>query len=190
MSINIWRTILQEINRIVNRNREVNKPATIEEIKYLEKSLEINLPDSFKNYLLIFNGQPNGDNEILPLIGYNNFLSIEEIIKTWNMMNELFADEEPIDWVNENKIKPVIWSSKWIPFTDFEGSPRLVIDLDPGKNGAIGQIFCCYPGMDYEAAELVSDSFEGFSNEILYRLKQNIVDLDDGIIGFTDNFIV
>lgn len=47
--------------------------------------------------------------------------------------------------------------------------------------------------MDYEETEfdeIISGSFEDFSNEILYRLKQNIVEVDDGIIEFTDDFIV
>ncbi|QSW88018.1 SMI1/KNR4 family protein [Flavobacterium endoglycinae] len=188
-----WKLILQELSRIVKGNRKVNAPATIEEIEYLEKTLDVNLPDSFKNYLLTFNGQSCELNGIQPLIGYNNFLSIEEIIKTWRMMSELFDDGESIDWVKENRIKPVIWNRKWIPFTDYEGSQKIVIDLDPGKNGKIGQIFCYHSGMDYEETEfdeIISGSFEDFSNEILYRLKQNIIEVDDGIIEFTDDFIV
>jgi len=194
MSNNTWELILQERCRILNDTSiKVNAPATLQEIQYLEESLDVDLPHSFKKYLLTFNGQINKHHGDLPLLGYNNFLSIDEIIKTWNMMNELFDDEDRIDWVNENKIKPVIWSRKWIPFTDFEASDRLVIDLEPGKNGRVGQIFCCHSGMDYEGAEfeeIISDSFEDFSKGILSRLKQNMVEVKDSIIKFPDYFIV
>ncbi|QAV19438.1 SMI1/KNR4 family protein [Paenibacillus chitinolyticus] len=106
-------------------------PAAEEEIQRLERTLQVTLPTAFRDYLSIMNGQ----HDEIPFIGYNCFLSIADIIETWSMMNELFEDEEQVDWVNEDRIKPVIWSNKWIPFTDFEASSRLILDLDPGKNG-------------------------------------------------------
>ncbi|MGE6226581.1 hypothetical protein [Paenibacillus chitinolyticus] len=82
-----------------------------------------------RDYLSIMNGQ----HDKIPFIGHNCFLSITDIIETWSMMNELFEDKEQGDGVNEDLIKPVIWSSKWIPFTDFEASSRLILDLAPDK---------------------------------------------------------
>jgi len=84
------------------------------------------------------------------------------------MMNDLFEDDdEQLDEVDEDRIKPLIWSKKWIPFTDYEASSRLILDLDPGENGISGQIFKYHSGMSYQ--EVIADSFEEFSNEILKR---------------------
>ena len=43
--------------------------------------------------------------------------------------------------IEDDKLDPVplvgfIWNRKWIPFSVFAGSQRLVIDLDPGVNTA------------------------------------------------------
>lgn len=125
----------------------------------------------------------------MPFIGYNSFLSIPGIIETWSMMNELFEDDdEQVDWVDEDRIKPLIWSKKWIPFTDFEASSRLILDLDPGRNGISGQIFKYHSGMSYQ--EVIADSFEEFSNEILKRLQAKQFSFTDGVIEFEDFYFV
>jgi hypothetical protein len=33
-----------------------------------------------------------------------------------------------------------------VPFSDFEGSPRLILDLHPGRNGTYGQVWQDWPG--------------------------------------------
>ncbi len=177
--------ILKSISKISNPiSKTVNPPATTKEIDDLETMLGVALPPAFKDYLLVLNGQKY---ENLPLLGYNYFLSINDIIKTWSMMNELFEDEDPIDWVVEDKIKPLYWSEKWIPFTDFEASKRLILDFNPGKSGIVGQIFFYQPGMDYQ--EIVASSFDEFTAEILSRLNQKEYSVDEEVIEFEDIYI-
>jgi len=53
---------------------------------------------------------------------------------------DMFEDEDEVDWVREDRIKPLIWSKKWSPFTEYEGSSHLILDLGPGVNGSIGQV--------------------------------------------------
>ncbi|RAV19443.1 SMI1/KNR4 family protein [Paenibacillus contaminans] len=101
----------------------------------MAKDVNVQLPSHFRNHLSIWNGQQ----EEVPFIGFNSFLSIPDIIGTWSVMNELFEDEEEAEGIEEDRIKPLIWSNKWIPFTDYEASSRLILDLDPGKNGISGQ---------------------------------------------------
>jgi cell wall assembly regulator SMI1 len=147
MAKDVWDNILKHIQTISHLIfSTVNPPATAEEINLLESTLNVQLPIHFRNYLLTWNGQQ----EHVPFIGYNSFLSIPAIIETGSMLNELFEDEEQVDWIEEDRIKPLIWSKKWIPFTDFEASSHLILDLDPGKNGISGQIFKYHPGMSYQ----------------------------------------
>ncbi|UNK15858.1 SMI1/KNR4 family protein [Paenibacillus sp. N3/727] len=100
----------------------------------------------------------------------------------------MFEDEEQVDWIDEDRIKPLIWSEKWISFTDFEASSRLSLDLDPGRNGISGQIFKYHPGMSYQ--EVIANSFEEFSNEILKRFQANQFSFTDGVIAFEDFYFV
>jgi cell wall assembly regulator SMI1 len=179
-----WREIIECIKEVSYPTYQtINPPITKIELDNLEKIIGVTLPDSFKDYLFVMNGQFNNN---VPLFGYNYFLSANGIIETWRMMNKLF-DEEIIDWVSEDKIKPVIWDKGWIPFTDFEATTRLILDFSPGKNGSLGQVFLLHPGMDFQ--EVVADSFEEFTLGILDRLKQKAYSINSDVIEFDDLLI-
>ena len=62
------------------------------------------------------------------------------------------------------------------------------MDCDPGKNGTYGQVFLWCSGMDY--SEIVADSFEEFSKEILARLIEKRFEVSEfGTIEFEDHYI-
>ena len=125
-----WSRILNQIKSISTEiYTSINAPADPAEMLLLEKTIGVNLPHAFQDYLSTMNGQKDteentrGRNIERPLLGYNPFLSITGIIETWNMMNDLFATEtEPVEWAGEDKMKPYIWRRHWIPFTESEGS--------------------------------------------------------------------
>ncbi|MCL1791255.1 MAG: SMI1/KNR4 family protein [Peptococcaceae bacterium] len=195
----IWGKISGQIKIISPKTHStLNVPATKEELDSLSQALNTQLPSGFCEYLSSFNGQNSGGaygfEHNYPFLGYNYFLPVQRILETWQMMNNLFEDEPPIDWIKENKIKPVIWSPLWIPFTDYEASRQLILDLGPGKNGTYGQVFALFPGMDYEGEEeeydvIIASSFEEFSNHILKRLSAKEFSLEDDIIKFQGTFL-
>ena len=187
----IWTQILNEIKRISpDIYRTVNKPAKISEIKELDGMLPCNLPQSFVDYLLVFNGQSEKGIDF-PLVGYKRFLPINEIIKVRENLHFLFGDEEPIKHITENKTKPVLWDNLWIPFAEYNGTDRLFLDLNPGKNGQHGQVILDYTGIDRESDEIVvALSFENFSKELLRRLLNNEFEIEDDTIQFTDYWTV
>lgn len=179
---NIWKEIKKEMEQISPKiYNSLNKPASKTEIDFLEKELNLILPESFKDYLSVCNGQNH--NQVTCFIGYNPFLTITEIISDWKMMNGLFLEDKPIDFITENKVKPLIWSDKWIPFSNFESSNRLIIDLNSGKNGIDGQIIGLYTGCDLEANDIViSESFEEFGLKVLKTLKNREFEMEDGVL--------
>ena len=192
----IWSEILEQIGLVSEAiGKSVNPPATPDEIRRLEETIGITLPEDFCNYLSTMNGQRNTEectrdrNSELPLLGFHPFLSITGIIETWAMMNKLFAGEtEPIEWVTEDKIKPFIWRRHWIPFTESEGSQYLILDCDPGKNGTYGQVFCWCAGMDF--VEVTASSFGEFSKALLSRLSERKFEITElGAIEFEDYYI-
>ncbi|MCI9352882.1 MAG: SMI1/KNR4 family protein [Lawsonibacter sp.] len=192
----VWREILKQI-KLASENiyASVNPPADALEIQRLEEAVGVELPQAFRDYLSTLNGQKNTEeaardrNTEIPLLGFNPFLSVTGIIETWNMMNELFAGEtKPLDWVEEDKIKPFTWRRHWIPFTEYEGSQYLILDCDPGKNGTYGQVFCWCSGMDF--LEVAADSFEAFSIGLLSRLSEGKFEITEfGTIEFEDYYI-
>jgi cell wall assembly regulator SMI1 len=188
---NSWTKIKNELTKVSSDiGSSFNKPASNKQITLLETALKQTLPDSFKEYLMTFNGQQH-ENYSTFFIGHNCLLNVKEIIDTWKMQMDLFGDEEEIDWVKENKVRPVIWDKSWIPFTDFEATTRIAIDLNPGKNGTYGQILQIHAGQDLETDNIViSRSFEDFSKEILKRLTKKNYEYKNGIIEFIDNWLV
>ncbi|MDO5105243.1 SMI1/KNR4 family protein [Capnocytophaga sp.] len=180
----IWQKIIAIIKDINPKAyQSLNPPATDAEIERLEREVGVPLPESFKAYLKVCNGQQHNDYEYL-LLGYNAFLSVDEMIASRQLQLDLFADEEPIDHLAENKIKPVIWDKNWLPFANYEGSSMLILDFNAGKNGKNGQVFTHFPGADFEADEVViADSFAEFSQKVLTSLQEkNYEILDDVII--------
>jgi len=163
----------------------VNPPADPGVIDTLERRIGAPLPDGFKQYLAVMDGQ-NDLGRDHPLIGYNRFLSVARIIETMDMQRFCFGDKDRIDWITENKIQPVMWDSHWVPFSDFEGSPRLILDLHPGRNGTYGQVWQDWPGRDRENdGTVMALTFAEFSTELLRRLTtRSVVVNDDGILSF------
>jgi cell wall assembly regulator SMI1 len=189
----VWAQIAHEMERISPDIRStLNPPAQMESILLLEEKLGVPLPEDFKSYLLTFNGQ-NEDGENFPLVGYNYFLSVEQIMKTMDTQMDNFGNNETVDFVNENKIKAVLWNRLWIPFSELN-SQMLILDLDPAKNGKTGQVFQCWPGFDHERDDIVcAPSFALFSRELLRRLRADEFECEDGNLifkkhGFDEEF--
>jgi len=147
----------------------VNPPASPDAIDVLECRVGVPLPDGFKQYLAVMDGQ-NDLGRDHSLIGFNRFLPITHIIEIMDMQRFHFGDEDRIEWITENKIQPVMWDSRWVPFSDFEGSPRLILDLHPGRNGTYGQVWQYWPGRDLEEyGTVIAPTFAEFSTELLRR---------------------
>ena len=192
----IWDAILDHLRSIsTDIYSSVNAPASPSEIRLLEEAVGVSLPPSFREYLSAMNGQRNTEEAVrdrnaeIPLLGCYIFLSAAGILETWAMMNGLFAAEtEPLDWVEENQIKPYIWRRQWIPFAECEGSAYAVLDCGPGKNGTYGQVFFWDSGMDY--SEAAAGSFAEFSEGLLFRLAEKRFEIGEfGTIDFPDFYI-
>jgi len=182
----MWTEIVSQIAALSQSVlASVNPPADPGVIDTLERRIGAPLPDGFKQYLAVMDGQ-NDLGRDHPLIGYNRFLSVARIIETMDMQRFCFGDKDRIDWITENKIQPVMWDSHWVPFSDFEGSPRLILDLHPGRNGAYGQVWQDWPGRDRENdGTVMALTFAEFSTELLRRLTtRSVVVNDDGILSF------
>ena len=179
----LWQKIQQSLLAIVpSIGESFQKPAEESQIKALEDAVAQPLPESFKEYLRTFNGQAQSDSPHY-FMGYNLLLPTDEIIETYQMLVEDFEGESIADELNPNKIQPVLWDKGWIPFTDFEATTRICIDLNPAANGVKGQVIMLYPGIDYQSDEVVlANSFEEFTQKIWNILDAKDYSFEEGII--------
>jgi cell wall assembly regulator SMI1 len=88
----------------------VNPSADPQAIDTLERRIGAPLPDGFKQYLAVMDGQ-NDLGRDHPLIGCNTFVA--RIIETMEIRRFHFGDEDRIEWITEDMIQPVIWDSPW-----------------------------------------------------------------------------
>lgn len=155
------------ITRSPDLQSTMNPPATPDEIAVLEQRVGAPLPEAFKQYLATANGQNDlGDEH--GLYEMNRFLPVHAILEAMDSMEAMWGDEDPIDHITENKIRPVFWDPLWIPFAAFQDEPRLILDLNPGRNGVHGQVLHHFPGVDLEADDtVIAASFAEFSAQLL-----------------------
>ena len=179
----LWQEIQQSLLVIApSIGESFQKPAEESQIKALEDAVAQPLPESFKEYLRTFNGQAQSDSPHY-FMGYNLLLPTDEIIETYQMLVEDFEGESIADELNPNKIQAVLWDKGWIPFTDFEATTRICIDLNPATNGVKGQVIMLYPGIDCQSDEVIlANSFEEFTQKIWNILDAKDYSFEEGII--------
>ena len=179
----LWQEIQQSLLVIApSIGESFQKPAEESQIKALEDAVAQPLPESFKEYLRTFNGQAQSDSPHY-FMGYNLLLPTDEIIETYQMLVEDFEGESIADELNPNKIQPILWDKGWVPFTDFEATTRICIDLNPAANGVKGQVIMLYPGIDCQSDEVIlANSFEEFTQKIWNILDAKDYSFEEGII--------
>ena len=184
----IWRAIIEQVQAISPPIfATFSPPATQKDIELLERRVGVALPPSFKDYLATVNGQNEAGADHPLMMSFRRLFGVADIIKQMDFMESLF-DETDITALTENKIRPLAWSPRWIPFAWFEGYDALVLDLDPGVNGTYGQVWILSSGSDTEADDAVlADSFEDFSQTLLWHLKERRFSIENGHLVF-DNY--
>jgi cell wall assembly regulator SMI1 len=161
-----------------------NQGATTEELAKLEKAIGRGLPDDLREFYGLNNGASG-----CALLCYGSFLSLQQVSQLRSELLEQFAGIagdftlHPLD----HGIKPVFWSDLRIPITDNLTGDHVLIDLDPGQGGSVGQIVF----FDHETGPgvLLAPSFHDWlivmardSANNLYKfhpLEENVIKFED-----------
>ena len=147
-------------------------PATGEAIAATEKALGHQLPEDYKQFLAIHNGQRANE----PWVAYGTLLPVEEVARTWS---SFCADETPVeaDLVGEG-IRSVVLSPGWIPIgISPRGRDFLCLDLDPGPEGQRGQILEYI--VDDDSRSLVAASFADLLSLYFEQVQSGEIELED-----------
>ena len=162
-------------------------PASDNDIAMLEDKIGMKLPDDLVASYKLFNGVDR-------ILEMGDLLSLEEIYRGWEelnivlkesfsytdyktYLNEYGFETEP-DFEGESDIaKQIPGWFKWINIIDADGHTLWYSDLDPEKNGKIGQIICLH---DFERLTVEASSFLEF-------LRNYWSDLEQGKYHYTTN---
>jgi cell wall assembly regulator SMI1 len=156
----------------------LNEAATEQDITRLESALGLKLPEDFKEFLSVHNGQSWTH---LNLFDGDRLLSIDDIIRDWENWKSVLpvidanckeqfgvsAGSEP-----EPGIKDDWWNALWIPITSDGCGDSYCIDLDPTSEGISGQIIRMWH--DHPRRELIASSFREWIDNYTSDLENGI----------------
>ena len=168
----LWSRLEIWINKNVSEaDFGLNPGATDEDFKRLEKLIKKELPEDFKRFYRIHNGQ-NQDPYVPGLIDTELLLSISQIESEWKSWKN-FIDNDPEAKNTESEpqkgIKPDWWNEKWIPITSAGTGDYTCIDLDPTEEGKNGQIIRMIH--DDVFRELISPSFTKWFKDYVEKIE-------------------
>ena len=165
-----WDTIIEWMEE---NNEDVistfKNGATTEDIAALENLIGKPLPESFKEFYAIHNGQDTGSvfNSAIIEPDSEGLMDIERITAEWKMFESVekeYYTEVAAEDVEEG-VKPLFWNKLWVPIISDGIGNNYCLDLDPDTNGQVGQIiFRDHEGPVYH---IVASSFEEWVDDYI-----------------------
>lgn len=158
----------------------LGKPAKDIQLRRLERKVEAKLPKDFVKSWKIHDGLRDSYLGSIRLFNYWAFLPLTAILTTCKEMTDLQA--ECALGACQLEVTPQIkndarWRAGWVPFMDADGD-KLVIDLDPGPKGKLGQVFEWSNSGSFPM-RLLADSFGEWLSGIAGRLSKRLFRLDE-----------
>jgi cell wall assembly regulator SMI1 len=149
-------------------------------INGLERHIGLQLPNDFKTFYRIRDGQGKG---VYGLVFGLELLSIRRIKQEWGNWNDLGDDlnvELAPAMSSEPKgyVKPLYLNPQWIPFTTDQTGTHLGMDFDPDKKGIVGQIIAF--GRNENKKKILAKSFRDYIHLFVKQLQTLDWTLDEG----------
>ena len=170
----IWESIeAWPITSSVKGGSVFNLGALVSDIEIFEREIGVTLPEDVKDSFLRHNGMPKENGYYCFWEG--NFLSLNDSLNERNerirITKEVSSEPGAPDYYPPGNVigpvKPLIWSSSWIPVLKKNKEP-VCIDFDPAKGGAIGQVI----EVDWEGSEVkvIASSYREFLIKVVENL--------------------
>jgi cell wall assembly regulator SMI1 len=160
--------------------RALGKPVGDAKLRRLEGKVPAPLPKDFVESLKIHNGLRNSYLGQIRLFNYWALLPVDAILTEWKTMTELQAECEfgGCQFEVVPRIKnDAHWRPGWVPIMDADGD-KIVLDLDPGPGGTVGQVFEWSNSGSF-AMRLLADSYGEWLSGIAGRLSRREFRRDD-----------
>lgn len=177
----------------------LNGPANADEIEMVENEIGLKLPEDFKEFLKLHNGED--DTSWLAILGDGNqLLTCESIINQYKIEQQVGRDlldpeMETVEFWKDRvagnvifikgAVQPLTLHQRWIPFTNMNGDVIRYFDFSPAPGGVAGQVI----EVDQEGCvyEVVANSFSDMLEAYLSDLRNGKYQVDEeGYIESTE----
>jgi cell wall assembly regulator SMI1 len=172
----LWNRLQTWLEQNAPELLETMQPGASEtQIAALEKHLGVRLPDDYRAFLQLCNGQVEGAE-----FGFydGELLSVDTVKFQWDVWKKLLDQGtfEESRAAPHPGIKNDWWNARWIPFTHDGGGNNLCLDLDPAKGGTVGQVITMWH--DSSERELMFPSFTVWLESVLDGLESGEIVFD------------
>jgi cell wall assembly regulator SMI1 len=158
---------------------DLEGPCSDQEIQAAEGALSAKLPPEAVQIYRGHNGQGGGS---APLVEVWEFLALRDMVSQWEIQRKLLSKESFANAKATAKgpVRPLWWSSKWLPVF-YNGSGDLqCIDLDPADGGKVGQIVVYRH--DRELRECIAGSLAELLETFAADLESGAYEVEDGAL--------
>lgn len=158
----------------------LRKPATDAQLRRLESRLGAKLPKDFAASCQIHDGLRDSYLGPIRLFNYWALLPLSAILTEWKVMTDLQAEFGfgGCQFEVSPRIKnDAHWRVGWVPIMDADGD-KVVIDLDPGPKGKVGQVFE-WSNSGSVPTRLLADSFGEWLSRIADKFAKRQFRLDE-----------
>ena len=149
--------------------------ASDKKIAKLEQRLGVTLPEDYKTFLKLCNGQSEESEA-----GFydGELLSAKSVKTQWGVWKELLDDNdfEGIESEPDKGVRDDWWNPRWIPFTHDGGGNHLCLDLEPAEGGTVGQVITMWH--DSAERELMFPSFTAWLENVLNGVETGQIVFD------------
>lgn len=174
--------ILDELFNIIKKQTglaelPMNPGASGQAIADLESTIQMKLPEDYKDCLKYFNGQTDYYTLLFPP-GQLVFLRTEQISEEYHMMLENIDLTFYNEFEDQDRIRSISYHEKRIPIAYYEsGFQYIFLDLVPGPKGIPGQLIFNINEAEFvviasSVQELFSFYLESLKNEAFIIKKQ------------------
>ena len=157
----------------------LNGPADNSAIVELEDTLNVILPEDFKESLKVHNGECEDEGWIFSnwsLLSVANIRIVYEREKSKVQNVNIESDEFTL---------PVLWDEKWVPFAYDGSGGYLIIDLSDYEGSTLGQVvMTTHDGPNRK----VADNFKIFIEKYYNALIEGVFEIDEGELEVKTGF--
>ncbi len=155
--------------------QSLQQGANSQEILELEQHLGVTLPEDYKLFLGLCNGQAD---DALAEFYNGELLSIANIKFQWDAWKNLLETNtfSGISSQPDKGIRNDWWNLKWIPFTHDGGGNHFCLDLAPANGGHVGQVITMWH--DSSEREFVASNFTAWLEDILNGVETGAIVFD------------
>lgn len=156
---------------------KLRPPTTAARITKAEKKLKVSLPEDYKAWLTLHDGEDHSDERIEWMPAGGRLLPLDTTLERWEEEQE-YAQEADEDTQDDDRILNVVRHPKRIVIAgnQWGDGDNTYLDLIPGPKGTPGQVIVATTECDFE---VVGTSFVDFLERCAAAISAGVLSVQD-----------